>query len=50
MTPEQEVVFKQTKLRNLKRRYSKIIQHPDLNEEAIDLKADIDHLERELKS
>ena len=45
-----EKVMKQTRLRNLKRRYTKLIQHPDCREECIELKADIDSLERELNS
>ena len=44
-----ERVMKQTRLRNLKRRYAKMIAHADLLEECIELKADIDQLERELK-
>ena len=44
-----EKVFKQTRLRNLKRKYNKLLQHGDLSEEAIETKADIDQLERELK-
>ena len=37
------------RLRNLKRKYSRIIQHADLGEEAIELKAEIDSIERQLK-
>ena len=37
------------RLRNLKRKYAKIKEHPDLVEQAIELKADIDSVERELK-
>jgi hypothetical protein len=44
-----ERVMKQTRLRNMKRRYAKMIQHADLLPECIELKADIDALERELK-
>ena len=44
-----EKVFKQTRLRNLKRKYNKLLQHGELTEEAIETKADIDQLERELK-
>ena len=43
-------VYLQTKLRNLKRKYSKVIQHADLGEQAIELKAEIDSIERELNS
>ena len=45
-----ERVMKQTRLRNLKRRYAKMIRHSDLLEECIELKCDIDALERELNS
>jgi hypothetical protein len=47
MKPEQKV-YMETRLRNLKRKYSKLIQNADLAEEAIELKADIDQIEREL--
>lgn len=36
------------RLRNMKRRYSKMRMHSDLIEETIDLKADIDALQREI--
>ena len=49
MKPEQRV-YLQTRLRNLKRKYSKLIQNADLAEEAIELKAEIDGIERELNS
>ena len=45
-----ERVMKQTRLRNLKRRYAKMRQHADLIQEGIELKADLDALERELNS
>ena len=48
MTPE-ERVYKKTRLRNLKRRYAKLINQSSLLEECIELKADIDQLEKELK-
>ena len=38
------------RLRNLKRKYAKVSQHADLGEEAIEIKADIDALERELSA
>jgi hypothetical protein len=50
MTDKEREVFLKTKLRNLKREYAKVIQHPDLTEHAIDLKAEIDGIERELNS
>ena len=39
-----------TRLKNLKRKYSKQIQHADLMEQSIELKAEIDGIERELKA
>jgi hypothetical protein len=39
----------ETKLRNLKRKYSKVIQHADLTDMAIELKAEIDGLEKEIE-
>ncbi len=48
MTPKEKKVYKETRLRNLQRRYAKIIQHSDLGEEAIELKAEIDKIKREL--
>lgn len=50
MNAKQRRVYEETKLRNMKRKYAKMIQHPDLIEDCIDLKADIDALERKLKS
>ena len=49
LTRKEERVLKETRLRNLKRRFAKVTQHPDLTEEAIELKADIDHLEKEIE-
>ena len=40
----------ETKLRNIKRKYAKITTHADLGEEAIELKCEIDALERELSA
>jgi hypothetical protein len=40
----------ETRLRNLKRKYAKIIQHSDLKEDAIELKCEIDSIKRELNS
>ena len=50
MENNQKKIFLQTKLRNLKRKYAKMIQHTDLTEEAIELKAEIDGIERDLNS
>lgn len=50
MKTNQHKVYLQTKLRNLKRKYSKIKEHAEFNEELIELKAEIDGIERELNS
>ena len=49
MNDKERKAFLKAKVRNLKRKYAKVVQHADLNEEAIELKAEIDGLERELK-
>lgn len=43
-------VYQQTRLRNLKRKYAKVVQHADLTEMAIELKAEIDSIKRDLNS
>ena len=43
-------ILLETRLRNLKRKYAKIIQHADLGEQAIELKAEIDGIEREIQN
>ena len=48
MKVNERKAFLKVKLRNLKRKYAKIIAHSDLGEEAIELKAEIDSIEREL--
>lgn len=48
MTPKEKKVYKETRLRNLERKYAKVIQHSDLGEQAIELKAEIDKIKREL--
>lgn len=50
MNDREAFVYKKTRLRNLKRKYAKMRKHADLLEECIELKADIDALERELNS
>ena len=50
MTPEEKKVYNETKLRNLERKFAKLIQHPDLREEAIEVKAEIDTIKRYLNS
>ena len=49
LTEKEQKVLMETKLRNLKRKYSKLIQHADLTEMAIELKAEIDGLEKEIE-
>lgn len=49
MTDKERQVFLKAKLRNLKRKYNKMIQHADLIEECIELKSEIDGIERKLK-
>ena len=49
MNVEQERVMKETRLRNLKRKYAKLMQHAELKEEAIEVKAEMDGLERDLQ-
>lgn len=50
MNDNEKRTYQKTRLRNLKRRYARIKEHADLVEEAIELKADIDTLEKELNS
>lgn len=38
----------EARLRNLKRKYARLVEHADLGETAIELKAEIDSLEKEL--
>ena len=49
MNKKETKAFKKAKLRNLERKYAKMIQHADLMEECIELKAEIDGLKRDLK-
>ena len=48
MTPEEQKVFTETRLRNLKRRYSKLTNHSDLTDEALTVKKEIESLEAQL--
>ena len=41
-------VLKETRLRNLKRKYAKLIQHADLTDEAFEVQKEISYLEKEL--
>jgi hypothetical protein len=49
MNDKEKKVYLQTRLRNIKRKYAKILQHAEFNEEAIDLKAEMDQIEKEIK-
>ena len=49
MEDKEKKTYLQAKLRNLKRKYSKIIQHSDLMEQAIELKSEIDAIDKEIK-
>lgn len=50
LSEKEKRTLKKTKIRNLKRKFEKIKQDPNQREEAIDLKAEIDGLQRELDS
>jgi len=49
MEDRERKVFLETKLRNLKRKYAKIIAHSDLLQEALELKSEIDSIDHEIK-
>lgn len=49
MNDKERKLLLETRLRNIKRKYAKIIQHAELNEEAIELKAEMDQIEKEIK-
>jgi len=49
MNDKEKKVYLQTRLRNIKRKYAKILQHSEFNEEAIELKAEMDQIEKEIK-
>ena len=50
LSDKEKRVLKKTKLKNLKRKYSKLMQVPEMMEECIELKSEIDGIERELNS
>ena len=50
LTDKEYRVYLETRLRNLKRRYSKLLQHADLVDEALDTKKQIQATEEELTS
>ena len=49
MKPNERKTLLNARLRNLKRKYARMKEHAELTEQAIELKADIDAVERELK-
>lgn len=49
MDEKQTRVFKETRLRNLQRHYAKLTQHPELSNLALDVKKEIETLEKELQ-
>lgn len=49
MSDKERKAYLKARQRNLKRKYAKLIQHADLIEETIEVKADLDAVERELK-
>ena len=50
LTEKERKTLLRTRLRNMKRKYAKMIKHSDLVEECIELKCEIDSLERDLKA
>ena len=50
MQVDERKAYLQVRLRNLKRRYARVKEHADLGEEAIELKAEIDNIERKLNN
>ena len=50
MEINEKKAYMEVQLRNLKRRYARVKEVPSLTEMAIELKADIDTLEKELNS
>ena len=49
MNEKEQKTLLETRLRNLKRKYSRLKEHPDFIEECIELKAEIDGIQRELQ-
>ena len=49
MSPKEKRALQKTKLRNLKRKYGKIVQHPEFVDEIHELKKEITELEKELE-
>lgn len=49
MDEKQTRVFNETRLRNLRRHYVKLTQHPELTDVALTVKKEIETLEEELQ-
>ena len=49
MNDKEKKVYLETRLRNLKKSYARMIQHPEMVEQCIELKADIDYCKKELE-
>ena len=49
MNDKEKKVLLETRLRNLKKSYARMIQHPEMVEQCIELKADIDYCKKELE-
>lgn len=47
---DERKAYLQVRLRNLKRRYARVKEHADQVEDAIELKCEIDSIERELNN
>jgi hypothetical protein len=50
LNAKERKVYLKAKLNNLKRKYAKLIQHSDLLQEALEIKKEIDSIEKELNS
>ena len=48
MTNDEHKVFLETRLRNLKRKYAKLLRHSDLIEEAIEIDREIKSIEKQI--
>ncbi len=49
MNEKEQRVYNETRLRNLKRKLAKLTQHPTLIEETLEIKAQINELEKTLR-
>ena len=49
LSDKEQRVLKETRLRNLERKYSRIIQHHDLTDMATELKHEINTIKKELQ-